>query len=197
MHSKALSRRESALLVFSRLLGEPARTTFNLNLPAMEIGGIHFHRRLSRPLRGPVQKVNADLFSTTVLFPPADPSRRSGYSRDRISSTKKIFDTKKIFECQARLADSDCVFRCFVKGSARIALGIHGSDFPGSEIGCFEPGNVFWREPYEGGFGSRWGLRPFTALRGCLKSHDLVNRLSMRRIAIRSISVSEVCTRCS
>jgi len=34
-------------------------------------------------------------------------------------------------------------------------------------------------------------------LRGCLKSHDLVNRLSMRRIAIRSISVSEVCTRCS
>ena len=34
-------------------------------------------------------------------------------------------------------------------------------------------------------------------LRGCLKSHDLVNRLSMRRIAIRSIKVSEVCTRCS
>jgi hypothetical protein len=34
-------------------------------------------------------------------------------------------------------------------------------------------------------------------LRACLKSHDLVNRLSMRRIAIRSISVSEVCTRCS
>jgi len=37
----------------------------------------------------------------------------------------------------------------------------------------------------------------FYLLRGCLKSHDLVNRLSMRRIAIRSISVSEVCTRCS
>ena len=34
-------------------------------------------------------------------------------------------------------------------------------------------------------------------VRGCLKSHDLVNRLSMRRIAIRSIRVSEVCTRCS
>jgi hypothetical protein len=46
------------------------------------------------------------------------------------------------------LADSDCVFRCFVKGSSRIVLGIHGSDFPGSEIGCFEPGNVFWREPH-------------------------------------------------
>jgi hypothetical protein len=27
-------------------------------------------------------------------------------------------------------------------------------------------------------------------LRGCLKTHDFVNRLSMRRIAIRSISVS-------
>jgi transposase IS116/IS110/IS902 family protein len=45
-------------------------------------------------------------------------------------------------------ANSDCVFRCFVKGFSRIVLGIHGSDFPGSEIGCFEPGNVFWREPY-------------------------------------------------
>jgi hypothetical protein len=30
-----------------------------------------------------------------------------------------------------------------MKGSHRIVLGIHGSDFPGSEIGCFEPGNVF------------------------------------------------------
>ena len=40
-------------------------------------------------------------------------------------------------------------------------------------------------------------LLRITALRACLKSHDLVNRLSMRRIAIRSISVSEVCTRCS
>jgi hypothetical protein len=37
----------------------------------------------------------------------------------------------------------DCVSRCFVKGSFRIVLSIHGSDFPGSEIGCFEPGNVF------------------------------------------------------
>jgi hypothetical protein len=42
---------------------------------------------------------------------------------------------------------------------------------------------VRWRREYE--------------LRGCLKSHDLVNRLSVRRIAIRSISVSEVCARCS
>jgi hypothetical protein len=30
-----------------------------------------------------------------------------------------------------------------VKGSFRIVLSIHGSDFPGSEIGSFEPGNVF------------------------------------------------------
>jgi hypothetical protein len=37
----------------------------------------------------------------------------------------------------------DCVSPCFVKGSFRTVLSIHGSDFPGSEIGCFEPGNVF------------------------------------------------------
>jgi hypothetical protein len=48
------------------------------------------------------------------------------------------------------LADLDCVSRYFVKSSSRIVLGIHGSDLPGSEIGCFEPGNVFWQEPYEG-----------------------------------------------
>jgi hypothetical protein len=45
--------------------------------------------------------------------------------------------------CQTRSVDSDCSWCCFVKGSHRIVLGIHGSDFPGSEIGCFEPGNVF------------------------------------------------------
>jgi isopentenyl diphosphate isomerase/L-lactate dehydrogenase-like FMN-dependent dehydrogenase len=30
-----------------------------------------------------------------------------------------------------------------IRRSSRIVLGIHGSDFPGSEIGCFEPVNVF------------------------------------------------------
>ena len=45
--------------------------------------------------------------------------------------------------CQTRLVDSDCFSCCFVTRSPRIVLGIHGSDFPGSEIGCFEPGNVF------------------------------------------------------
>jgi hypothetical protein len=57
--------------------------------------------------------------------------------RGRISSTKKFLSAR------LGLADSDCVSRCFVKGSFRIVLGVHGSDFPGSEIGCFEPGNVF------------------------------------------------------
>jgi len=32
-----------------------------------------------------------------------------------------------------------------VKESSLGQIGIHGSDFPGSEIGCFEPGNVFLR----------------------------------------------------
>jgi len=34
-------------------------------------------------------------------------------------------------------------FKGRVKGSSRTILSIHGSGFPGSEIGCFEPGNVF------------------------------------------------------
>jgi hypothetical protein len=35
------------------------------------------------------------------------------------------------------LVDLNCFSCCFLKGSHRIVLGIHGSDFPGSEIGCF------------------------------------------------------------
>jgi hypothetical protein len=43
-----------------------------------------------------------------------------------------------------RLADSRLRFQLFRERlSFRIVLSIHGSDFPGSEIGCFEPGNVF------------------------------------------------------
>jgi hypothetical protein len=49
----------------------------------------------------------------------------------------------EVLRCRTRLADQDCVPRCFVNGSFWIVLGIHGSDFPGSEIGCFEPGNLF------------------------------------------------------
>jgi len=37
-----------------------------------------------------------------------------------------------------------CVSRYFVKGFSRIG------DFPGSEIGCFEPGNVFAGLPFSG-----------------------------------------------
>jgi hypothetical protein len=44
---------------------------------------------------------------------------------------------------ELRLVDTECFSCCFVKGSHRIVLSIHGSDFPGSEIDCFEPGNGF------------------------------------------------------
>ncbi len=48
-------------------------------------------------------------------------------------------------EILAIQAISNCIPCCLVKESPLRRVGIHGSDFPSSEIGCFELGNVFFR----------------------------------------------------